>query len=61
MGYELIALGLGFSLAFVLASTVAVMVVPVMAVVITAGIVVITVMATVVSLRRFRWTVASWP
>ena len=57
MGCKLIAMGLGFSLAFVLASTVAVMVMPVVAGVMTASIVV----TTVVSLRRFRWTVASWP
>ena len=56
MGYELIALGLRFPFSFVLASTVAVMVVPVMTVVMTAGIVV----TTVVPLRCFRWTVASW-
>ena len=61
MGCKLIAMGLGFSLAFVLASTVAVMVMPVMARVMTASIVVTTVMTTVVSLRRFRWTMASWP
>ena len=61
MGCKLIAMGLGFSLAFVLASTVAVMVMPVMAGVMTASIVVTTVVTTMVSLRRFRWTVASWP
>mmetsp|Transcript_27646 Transcript_27646/g.79810 ORF Transcript_27646/g.79810 Transcript_27646/m.79810 type:complete len:214 (+) Transcript_27646:2882-3523(+) len=59
MGGVLISLGLGFPLSLVLAPTMPVVMMAVMTIVV-AG-VMAAVVAVVVSLRRFRWTMASWP